>query len=238
MSHVILALLLAVGADRSQTAANEVVARGPGFAWAAHVYEHSLIGPLIEMGLYGHTMRGRAWGLPTQLEWDGQRVVGQAGDQPVNLLYEVEADGGLRLDGMLVGALTHLEIGPVGIRGHIGGHDFALDDEGRQIVTGARTPYELEIPPGLATREAGQVAASVSVLLAGLAVPREQLHDAIAGIHKPILHHAELFRVSPPPGWRGPNPAVHVPVGGIGGALGAGAGGSPSTSGSMRHHGL
>jgi hypothetical protein len=232
MAHAVLALLFAFGADVGGNV-DEFVARGYGFATTVHVYDQSLIGPTVQMGRYGHTLRGRAWGAATEVSWDAERVTGLSGGAPVNLAYRVQPDGALRLDGMYAGNLTHLEIGPFGIRGHIGPRDFALDGRGGLFVSLMPTFYQIELPRRLAKREPGELAATLPILLAGFAgpsttpvVPRPRMLPASDT-------HADLFRVTPPAGWPwSPTAPAHVRMTptGLGGG---GGGGSMSTQSSM-----
>ena len=238
MAQAILALLFAVGSDVGGNV-DEFVARGYGFATTVHVYENSLIGPTVQIGKYGHTLRGRAWGAATEVSWDSARVTGLSGGAPVNLAYHLEPDGALRLDGMYAGNLTHLEIGPFGIRGHIGPRDFALDGRGGTFVSFIPTAFEVELPRSLSRREPGELAATLPILLAGFAgpsttpvVPRPRvLPDAVD------TNFASLFRVTPPKGW--PTMTAPARVGTAGGGLGGHAGSSSTTtsspSSSMAH---
>ena len=200
MAQTVLALLLTFGADVGGNV-DEFVARGNGFATTVHVYDHSLIGPTVQMGRYGHTLRGRAYGAATEVSWDAERVTGLSGGAPVNLAYRIEPDGALRLDGMYAGNLTHLEIGSFGIRGHIGPRDFALDGRGGVFVSLVPTYYEIELPRALASREPGELAATLPILLAGFAGPSTTPVVPKPRMLPEVVDNRDLFRVTPPAGW-------------------------------------
>lgn len=251
MAHGILALLLTLGTDVGNSSPDEFVARGPGFATTVRFYEHSLIGPTIQMGRYGRTLRGSAYGAATEMSWDDTRVTGLSGGAPVNLAYRVEADGSLRMDGMFAGNLTHLEVGPLGIRGHIGPRDFVMDGRSGVFLSLFPAPVEIEIPSALRAREPGEQAAVLPILLAGFAgpsttpvVPQPRVLPEILARRKNVQgnDYADAFRVAPPPGWphmTATSPRGRIPSGGISGSIGSGASSSTSTAAShaMGHRG-
>ena len=177
-------------------------ARAPGNETVARVFEHNVLGPAIQVGFLGHSVRGRAWGAKADLNWDADRVSGQFGGLRVDLKYRAEADGHLTMDGVFAGSAIHLDLSTTTITGHIGTRHLALTgSEG--VFTG--DGLEIDIPQALRARVAGEQAAVLPLLLAG--VTRATQSDA------------HLFRVAPPAGWPTQETAV-TPS-----AFGGGAGG-------------
>jgi hypothetical protein len=226
MAHGILALLFVLGTDVT-TKGDEFVARGIGAATTVHVYEHTMVGPTIQLGRYGRTLRGSAYGAATDISWDDSRVTGLTGGAPINLAYRVEPDGELSVDGLFAGNLTHLHVAATGIHGHIGPRDFALDAHEGMFVSLFPTWLEVEIPRTLASREPGELAATLPILLAGYAGPatipnfpaRPMLREILARrkqVGGPV-DYKDAFRVAPPPGWpKAPAPTRAHVVSGIG----------------------
>jgi hypothetical protein len=243
MAHGILALLLVWGADVT-TNGDEFVARSAARATTVRVFEHSLIGPTIQLGKYGRTLRGTVWGAPTEVSWDGARVTGLSGGAPIDLAYRIEPDGELRMDGMFAGNLTHLYVGAMGIHGHIGPRDLALEARDGMYAGLFPTWMEIEIPRTLAAREPGELAATLPILLAGFAgpadawfVPPRRLLPTVVEKPKGPVDYADAFRVAPPPGWpTAAKPPRHATMGAP--ISGTGSVGSSSSSSTTASHAM
>ena len=160
----VLTLLLTLSVQ--PTAANDLfVARGTGNETAARVFDHNVLGPAIQVGLLGHAVRGRAWGAKTDLVWDGERVRGQLGGSRVDLKYREDVSGRLIIDGTFAGGTIHLDVSPTAINGRMGERRLALTGEGGVFTSEG---FEIDIPQALNAREAGERAAMLPLLLAGV----------------------------------------------------------------------
>lgn len=186
MTQTILALLFVLSAQ--PTGADDLFfARGMGSDTTARVFDHNILGPTIQIGLLGHSLRGRAWGAKADLVWDGERVVGQAGGARVDLKYRAQDDGGLEVEGVYAGSPIHLAFGAATIVGQIDRHRVAL--AGAEGVFGG-DGIEVDIPAALTSREAGERAAVLPILIAG-----------VTRAARPPIDHSRLFRFEPPEGW-------------------------------------
>ena len=184
MTHALFALLVALSAQ--PTAADDLfVARGGGTETIAQMFTHNLLGPDVQLGFFGHALRGRAFGVKVDLSWDAGHVIGLVGGARVDLTYR-ERDGRLELDGTFAGGATHLSFGPAAIVGNIGHQKWAMtQSEGQYVGDG----MQIDIPQALALREAGERAAVLPVLLVGVTRAPKSAIDP------------RQFRVVPPAGW-------------------------------------
>ena len=180
-------------------------ARGTGGETVAQVFEHNLLGPGIQLGLLGHSVRGRAFGAKTNLAWDADHVSGQVAGARVDLKYR-EADGRLVMNGIFAGNVTYLEVSPAAITGHIGEQRLALAGTDGVFTSDG---FQIEIPEALRLRQAGERAAVLPLLL--------------ATVTRPNRDEALLFHVTPPEGWpsqeRFIKPSAFPYLGGSGGPM-------------------
>jgi hypothetical protein len=214
MTQAILTLLVTLSGQPA--AADDLFfARGVGNETFARVFEHNLLGPAVQIGVLGHSVRGRAFGARADLTWDGERVTGQVAGGRVDLKYR-DDEGRLALDGVFAGSAIHLELSPTDIAGHIVGRQLAL--KGADGIF-ASEDLEIGIPEALSARDAGERAAVLPLLIAG-----------VTGVKRA---EAPLFRVAPPVGW--PNHDSFVTPGIFAHSSGAGGPYIQTMEGGRRH---
>jgi hypothetical protein len=164
--------LLLLGADPglvSTTTEDDFVLRLPGTAVTTRLTADHVQGSVIDLGRYGHELRGSVGRHAVDLSWDDHRVSGPDGGSQTNLTYTV-AEGGLRIKGLLHSRYANFLLSASIISGTVAGRSYtlvAMPTHHGTVYSGQvnATSAMVAIPRGAQKLAPGELVAVVAMLL-------------------------------------------------------------------------
>jgi hypothetical protein len=153
-------------------ATSDIVLKSPRGAATANVTQTALQGPDVNVGVYGHEVRGWVNGKTVSVTLDEKHkaVTGLIGDRPVQLRVREDA-GGVHTRGLFGGGISAFDVSPKAIEGTIGECSYSLVNagesyQGSRSCGGGPEDVSVQLPSELDALPPAQKSLFVGLMLA------------------------------------------------------------------------